>query len=242
MQSATARLRRTFAYPSDTPSRRRDGAHPYSDSDSDSDPAAAALDEQEQEELIASLAAQNAARDAQFRLLLLLLPACAALPYLLALFRAATSSTPSSSAPDSPPPPPLLVPLLSLSSLACTAWTLLALPPGATGLAALDGWVAGGSRDSSSNSNTLAAARRQHQRTARSPLELYLPCLNAALCGVLALAGLAGHRGQGRGHAALLLGCLPAAVYAAVLAAKAVMGSVDPERELGALRYEYKGA
>lgn len=35
---------------------------------------------------------------------------------------------------------------------------------------------------------------------------------------------------------------LPAGVYGVVLAGKWVMASVDPERELGDLRYGYKGA
>ena len=38
------------------------------------------------------------------------------------------------------------------------------------------------------------------------------------------------------------MGNLPVIVYAAVLAAKLVMASVDPEAELSALKYEYKGA
>jgi hypothetical protein len=35
---------------------------------------------------------------------------------------------------------------------------------------------------------------------------------------------------------------LPGFVYGFVLLAKVVMGSVNPEAELGALRYEFKGA
>lgn len=37
-------------------------------------------------------------------------------------------------------------------------------------------------------------------------------------------------------------GWLPAGVYAVVLLAKWVMGSVDPEGALGGLRYGFKGA
>ena len=229
IQAATARARRTFAYRDDD-----DGAN-NPDSDSDS---AMALDEQEQESLIASLAAQNAARNAQFRLFLLLLPAFSALPYLLALFRG--------------PGAVMVVPVLGLSSLACTAWTLLALPPGITGIAALDAWVSG-DNSSHNNFNNSNNTLLQQQRLIRpSPLETYLPYLNAALCAVLILLELAGGGGGGGrsaetetaqqpwGHVAL--GNLPAIVYVVVLAAKAVMGGVDPERELGALRYEYKGA
>lgn len=229
IQAATARARRTFAY-------RDDDAANNPDSDSDSPMA---LDEQEQESLIASLAAQNAARNAQFRLFLLLLPAFSALPYLLALLRG---------------PAAVVVPVLGLSSLACTAWTLLALPPGVTGIAAVDAWVSGDNSNNNSSHNNFNNSNNtllQQQRLIRpSPLETYLPYLNAALCTVLILLELAGGGGgrsaetetaqQRWGHVAL--GNLPAIVYVVVLAAKAVMGGVDPERELGALRYEYKGA
>lgn len=38
------------------------------------------------------------------------------------------------------------------------------------------------------------------------------------------------------------LGNLPALIYGIVIGAKMIMGSVDPEGELGALKYDYKGA
>lgn len=65
---------------------------------------------------------------------------------------------------------------------------------------------------------------------------MYLPLLNAVLCGLLVLAGLVG---SGNG---VVLGLLPALVYGTVLVAKTVMADVDPERELSVLKYEYKGA
>lgn len=97
----------------------------------------------------------------------------------------------------------------------------------------------------SSSSFSLATLSQQ-----RSPLGRYLPYLNAGLCAVLVLYGqLLGRRGGGGGGGAgaqqfgpLGLGDLPAVVYAAVVAAKLVMASVDPEGELAALRYGYKGA
>jgi hypothetical protein len=39
-----------------------------------------------------------------------------------------------------------------------------------------------------------------------------------------------------------VLRVLPTGVYTVVLLGKWVMGGVDPERELGGLRYEFKGA
>lgn len=65
------------------------------------------------------------------------------------------------------------------------------------------------------------------------------------MCAVLVAAGLvAGARGGGAEPwgGVLGLGNLPALVYVVVLAAKMVMASVDPERELSGLKYQYKGA
>lgn len=75
----------------------------------------------------------------------------------------------------------------------------------------------------------------------KSPLELYLPYLNVGLAVVLVLMGLATGRGSGS-FAWIGVGNLPAIVYGVVLLAKVVMASVDPEKELSALRYQYKGA
>ncbi|ROW03676.1 hypothetical protein VMCG_05486 [Cytospora schulzeri] len=104
------------------------------------------------------------------------------------------------------------------------------------------------------SSNSLSFARQ------KSPLERHLPYLNVGLCAVLVLYGLLVRRsgggsgsesgvGDGDGgevHAQqfgwLGLGNLPGIVYAVVVVAKLVMASVDPERELEALKYGYKGA
>ncbi|KAK7753871.1 hypothetical protein SLS62_004237 [Diatrype stigma] len=234
------RRRRPFTYPND------------SDNDDDGSDTGAALDEQEQEELIATLSAQNAARNAQFRQFLLALPACSALPYLVALFRGTSSSSSSSSS--------LLIAVLALSSLASTAWMLHALPPGVTGIAQLDAWIAGagggggGIKIGRATAMATETTKAQQQQRWKSPLERHLPYLNMGLCAVLVVAGLMGAgrssssssssssstTGQQWGHVGL--GNLPAIVYAVVLVAKVVMGGVDPERELSGLRYEYKGA
>ncbi|KAH7040753.1 uncharacterized protein B0I36DRAFT_358019 [Microdochium trichocladiopsis] len=112
-----------------------------------------------------------------------------------------------------------------------------------------------------------SAARRKRRRSSassfgvwfpaqRTPLELYLPYLNVGLCLVLVLMSAAkawasGGGGNGGGSSSpsssmswgdFGLGNLPAIVYAVVLVSKVVMGSVDPEKELSALRYQYKGA
>lgn len=68
----------------------------------------------------------------------------------------------------------------------------------------------------------------------------YLPYLNLGLSAVLILLGwVIGRKGI---HVWAGFTWLPALNYGVLLLAKVVMGSVDPERELGALKYEFKGA
>lgn len=75
----------------------------------------------------------------------------------------------------------------------------------------------------------------------RSPLEVWLPYLNLGLVVMLMLLSLVS-TSVAAGVGWIGLGTLPAIVYGVVIAAKLVMGGVDPESELTALRYEYKGA
>lgn len=70
---------------------------------------------------------------------------------------------------------------------------------------------------------------------------MYLPYLNCLLVMVLAVMGLV-VEGEEGSFAWIGVGNLPGIVYGVVLAAKVVMGGVDPERELGGLKYGYKGA
>ncbi|KAK1772615.1 hypothetical protein QBC33DRAFT_554065 [Phialemonium atrogriseum] len=213
INNATARLRRTFAYPAD-------------DSSSTGEPDT--MDEEEQETLIATLATQNAQRNSQFRLLLFLLPLLSAIPHLLTLLSPSSPALPS---------------LLALTSLSSTAYLLHRLPAASTGIPALDNRGRGPAHKSSPPPNWAAAAAAA--AAARSPLETYLPYLNLGLCAVLVVMGLlaGGARDGARGAAGLVwLGSLPGLVYGVVLVSKMVMASVDPERELGGLRYGYKGA
>ena len=71
------------------------------------------------------------------------------------------------------------------------------------------------------------------------PLAQFLPLLNVGLCVVLGLLGMVF---RGKDLVWFGFGWLPAGVYGVVLLAKVIMGSVDPEAELGVLRYGYKGA
>ncbi|KAF4512809.1 hypothetical protein G6O67_000147 [Ophiocordyceps sinensis] len=211
--AATARLRRTFHYPAD--------------SDSDSQPDA--IDEQEQQDVIARLAAQNAARNARFCRLLLALPFLAALPCLPLLVRPRAS----------------LLALLALTSLSATAFLLHRLPPHVTGIAPLDARTRDSGAAGAARSVRGAPPSRSRLpgplTAGASPLETHLPYLNAGLAAVLVFMGMLTGRGA-RSFGCVGVGNLPAIVYSIVLAAKAVMASVDPERELSALKYDYKGA
>lgn len=245
LKTTTARLRRTFAYPTD-------------DSTTSADNSPEALDEEEQEALIATLADQNETRNAQFRRLLFALPALSSIPYLVSLASGGYYRPQSA--------------LLALTSLASTAWLLYYLPPAETGIPYLDGGPgrrgrreehasatrpAVGRSDEDEDDDTVAALRSRRERRERrassfsvaaaragphrTPLQRWLPYLNLGLCAVLFAIGVLRGAKQG-GSDSLIADLLPAVVYAVVLAAKMVMAGVDPETELGGLRYEYKGA
>jgi hypothetical protein len=137
-----------------------------------------------------------------------------------------------------------LLSLLSISSLLSTAYLLYTLPPGVTAIAFLDNL----SRPASPPlASTFAPTARLRSSGAglisddEGPLKIYLPYLNLILCGVLLLLGGVVTRRLGQGMLWLGFSWLPMGVYGIVLLAKWIMGSVDPESELGELKYEFKG-
>lgn len=198
----------------------------------------------EQEDLITTLAAENAARNAQFRHILLSVPLLSTIPYLPSLINPRTT----------------LLSLLSLTSLLSTAYLLHHQTPHESGIAFLDRWAKpktprptrppseGSFSDDESEAYVPRRQPRERRRRSsfsfearKSPLEIYLPYLNLGLGVVLMLMGWA----VGKVDSKAVwpgMGYLPLLVYAVILIAKMVMGSVDPEKELTALRYEYKGA
>jgi hypothetical protein len=191
----------------------------------------------EQDALIRQLADQNATVNERTRLGLLLVCFLVMLAYVPTLFRARTR----------------FASLLSLTSLGATAWTLHSLPPGVTGIAPLDAWIARANEDgggATGHSGPRYGLLMRQQRGGKAPpLERYLPYLNVGLCVFTAVLGVVVVRGGdndggGGGFACgpIGMGYLPAGVYAMVVLAKTLMGSVDPERELTALKYDYKGA
>ncbi|KAH6688304.1 hypothetical protein F5X68DRAFT_78976 [Plectosphaerella plurivora] len=200
--------------------RLRKTFHYPADDDSDSQPDA--IDEQEQESLIRRLSEENTSRNATFRLALLPVPILTIIPYLL---RGTLSSRT----------------LLALTSLLATFYLVYSQPPENTGFPLLDRLV------QPARSRSEAALRAQRQKAAPflpaedSPLAQYLPYLNLLLCAFVMLAGWAA--GSTDAHYGWIgLGNLPALIYAIVVGAKMIMGSVDPEGELGGLKYDYKGA
>jgi hypothetical protein len=79
----------------------------------------------------------------------------------------------------------------------------------------------------------------------KSPLEAYLPWLNAGLAVLALLTGLLQRvklGPQATGVNPLLLGALPGVVLAVIVGAKVAMAGIDPERELSGFKYGYKGA
>lgn len=213
----------------------------------------------EQEDLIQALAEQNASTNQQYQILLLALPILSSIPYILALFRTSTLFV-------------ALLGLTSLTSTVYLLFSLpitqTGIPfldawvrssPKATGRHEDDDTsaIASGSGSGPSGLGALNQRRRRRRTNSvsfavpKSPLEKHLPYLNIGLCVILILSGVLAHRMGGdeetRSHHRhqfgwLGLGNLPAIVYGVIVVAKMVMASVDPERELQKLRYEYKGA
>ncbi|KAE8452771.1 hypothetical protein EG329_013043 [Mollisiaceae sp. DMI_Dod_QoI] len=226
--TTTARLRKTFHYPTDN--------------DSDSS-LPEALDEEEQTHLIHTLHVQNARTNNTYRLLLLPLPLLSLIPYLPSLF----SFSLSPPSPSSPSPSPALrirfLALLSVSSLLSTAFLLYALPPGRTGIGGLDRLNAAASGSSSSKGGGRRKGGlldEEGEGEGDGPVKKFLPYLNLGLCAVLVVLGMMVD--GGKGEVWWGFGWVPAGVYGVVVLAKWVMGGVDPEAELGGLRYGFKGA
>jgi hypothetical protein len=167
-------------------------------------------DEQEQETLIQTLTNRDNKNTYFYRRAFALLPATAALAYLPTLLFPSSLRN-------------VLLAVLSLSSLAITAYILLG------------GVVAAPEKMVDGGSGRLSASMID----ARGPLDVALPWLNAGLCAVLALNGLlASTRG-------LLddawLAALPLLVFIITLYARSQMQPLDVA-SLERLKYNYKGA
>jgi hypothetical protein len=172
----------------------------------------------EQENLIRTLEQENTTRNKQFATTLLALPLLSVVPYIPTLFNPHTT----------------LLSILSITSLLSTAYLLYALSPGQTAISYIDALNTSSPKDK-------PASRQFSQNLGLDdgPIKQYLPYLNLGLCVVLVLLGMVVSKKIDMWWG---FGWLPAGVYAVVLLAKWMMGSVDPEGELGGLRYGFKGA
>ncbi|KAJ9642565.1 hypothetical protein H2199_004946 [Coniosporium tulheliwenetii] len=143
---ATTRLRKTFHYPAD----------------SDTDEPPEGIDEEEQEQLISTLATQDAEKTALYTKAFLTLPLLAALVFLPSLLHPTSFSA-------------FLTALLNLTSLGCTAYVLYYLPLPPSSEAQGEGRAVRGS-------SGLGSAMDD-----KGPVERHLVYLNGGLCGILAL-------------------------------------------------------
>ncbi|KAF7887392.1 hypothetical protein EAF00_009686 [Botryotinia globosa] len=215
MEQTTSRLRKTFRYPTDN--------------DSD-DSLPEALDEEEQDNLIQHLATLHTKYNTIYTRFLLCLPLISIIPYLLTLFTPTTS----------------LLSILSITSLLSTAFLIYSLPPEKTSISFLDN-INQPSKDSPRSKIGVLVANNVDD----GPLQTYLPILNLVLSLILGILGTmikSKHQSRSRMSEAETniwwtgFEWLPLGIYAVVLLAKTVMGGVNPEEELGSLRYGYKGA
>ncbi|KAK0937552.1 hypothetical protein LTR29_010885 [Friedmanniomyces endolithicus] len=187
---ATTRLRHAFRYPSE-------------DEDEPDE-----LDEEHQEKLIADLQAADTQRNELYRLFTLVIPLVSALYFIyIAIFGSSTAQQ-------------RIIALLSSSSVLCTAYLLLFMPPQAP----------------VRNGNNTAA----HQRDAMDgPIKQYLAYLSAALATLLLLAAVLSWR---RGvYEEALRQALPAVVFGLTMFVRQQLAPLDLE-DLQKARYLLKGA
>ena len=232
MERTSAKLRKTFRYPTDDDSQdsipeamdEQGSFTSFQRNSSFSLPQFLASPDyqtnnlsSEQENLIRTMQEQTITQNKIYSKVFFVLPLVCVLPYLTTLLQPRTS----------------LLSLLSITSLLSTAFLVYILPPGITSIAFIDALNAPSS--SSSNSRNIPGPIHQPH----GPIETYLPYLNIVLSMMLGLLGMVT-----RGREELWVGFawLPGAIYTIAMGGKWVMGSVNPEVELGALRYGFKGA
>lgn len=137
------------------------------------------------------------------------------------------------------------LPLLAITSLLCTAWTMHFVPAGNTGIGPLDGFIR--------NLNDKASEKVKGKRPVKpvlnvggdGPIQQFLPMLNTCLAFLILLMGrLAAGSTKGEredGISKMVVSGLPMLALIMVYGAKLMMGGVGVD-ELEGLRYGYKGA
>lgn len=192
--SAASRLRKAFRYPSDE--------------DSEADEPTE-LDEEHQERLIEALQKEDAAKNELYRNLFLVLPGTTAAYFLFSFIWEATKARHR------------LLALLSVTSLACTAYVLKFMP----------------SKPAKGEGKGKRAVYRVEAE--KGPVDRYLVPCQLGLLAVLQIAALAdwwkGLSGQAWRDS------LPLIVFGLAMFARQQLAPLDLE-ELQKARYEFKGA
>ncbi|OAG43767.1 hypothetical protein AYO21_01994 [Fonsecaea monophora] len=212
---SAARLRKTFKYPSED----------------DADMSHEEMDEEEQENLLQNLQASETSTNAIYTVMFTALPLVVTLPFMMYL----TMSTSRAMA---------FLCLLSITSLASSAYIMYMVPT-STPL---------GSLSTSSRSSPTATRQRHVHGTgipqtgfllssADSPINQYLPYLNAFIDVLLVIASM-GYRSRSDVPEGLwLLLLLPGLIFGMVFLTRKSMSEVNAGlAELEGLRYDYRGA
>jgi len=199
----------------------------YPDEDGDSDSMPEALDEEEQTSLISTLREQNLRINTIYTRLFTAFPLLLTLAYLPPISGLRSTR----------------LPLLAITSLVCTAWSMYFLPAGRTGLSILDAIIAN-AKDTASDKvkGKRRAGGRINAVGEGGPVQRYLPVMNVCLAGLILFSGILGREEEsGEGLGKVRVSMLPALALGVVLGVKIMLGSVDVD-ELEGLRYGYKGA
>ncbi|KIX94433.1 uncharacterized protein Z520_09819 [Fonsecaea multimorphosa CBS 102226] len=213
---STARLRKTFKYPSED----------------DEDMSHEEMDEEEQEHLLQNLQASETSTNAIYTMVFTGLPLVVTLPFMWYLSRSTSRAM-------------AFLCLLSITSLASSAYIMYMIPT-STPIGSL----------SSGPTRTTSSTTRQRQAhgtgvsqgaflltSSESPINQYLPYLNAFIDALLFIASM-GYRSRHDVPEGLwLFLLLPGLIFAMVFITRRSMSEVHAGlAELEGLRYEYRGA
>ena len=177
----------------------------------------------EQEHLLTRLRASESSTNAQYTLIFTALPLVVTLPFLWYL----TLSTSKSMA---------LLCLLSITSLASSSYIMFFVPVSTSTSPSV------AERSAPPNSRA-EAARRKFALSDQSPINQYLPYLNASIDALLFLASMAYRRRTNVPEGLWLFLLLPGVMFAMVFMARRSINEISRGLdELQGLRYEYKGA
>ncbi|KAI1630038.1 hypothetical protein EDD37DRAFT_645763 [Exophiala viscosa] len=182
------------------------------------------IDEEEQEHLLTKLRASESSTNAQYTLIFTALPLIVTLPFLWYL----TLSTSRTMA---------LLCLLSITSLASSSYIMFFVPTSTSQSPSV------AERSAPNLGSRAEAARRKFTLSDQSPINQYLPYLNASIDALLFLASMAYRSRTNVPEGLWLFLLLPAVMFAMVFMARRSINEISRGLdELQGLRYEYKGA